>query len=127
MISHTSVTNTTKGKLPRLPFVLFKNHVLGEQYSLSVVFVGDARSQALNKAYRNKDKPTNVLSFALSKSEGEIFVNLSQIKRETKLFGRSFQNLSAFLIIHALFHLKGLRHGSRMEQQEKTARLKFKI
>jgi len=122
-----SISNKTKGKLPRLPFVLIKNAVLGEKYLLSLVIVGDALSRKLNATYRNKNKPTNVLSFSLSKNEGEIFLNLKKAKSETKEFGENYKNLVGYLFIHGLLHLKGMTHGGTMEEAERKIRRKFGI
>jgi len=70
-----NIKNTTKGKLPRLPFEHMKDEVLGKNYDLSLVFIGDKLSRKLNKLSRKKDYPTNILSFPLSKNAGEIFIN----------------------------------------------------
>jgi rRNA maturation RNase YbeY len=122
-----SINNKTKGKLPRLPFVLIKNAVLGEKYLLSLVIVGDTLSRKLNRTYRNKNKPTNVLSFELSKNEGEIFLNLKKAKSETKKFRENYKNLVGYLFIHGLLHLKGMTHGGTMEEAERKIRRKFGI
>jgi probable rRNA maturation factor len=121
------ITNETKGKLPRLPFKRLKKKILGELYVLRIVFIGDRRSRALNQTYRRRNKPTNILSFPINKKEGELYIDLKQVKRETKLFGRSLQNLTGFLVIHGMFHLKGLAHGSKMESKEKAVRALFHI
>ncbi len=122
-----SIKNTTKGKLPSLPFVNMKNEVLGKKYELSLVFIGEKLSRKLNKKYRKKDKPTNILSFPLSDNEGEIFINLSLAKKEAKKFNRDFSNFVGFLVIHGLVHLKGFAHSSRMEEKEIKIRRKFNI
>ncbi len=123
MEENITITNKTKGRLPSLPFVFIKNDVLGESYSLSIAFVGEKKSQEINKTYRGKDRPTNVLSFPLSKSEGEIILCLSLIKKESldvdKNFGKNFRDLLCFLVIHGMLHLKGMEHSSRMEREEK--------
>lgn len=121
------IRNTTKTTLPRVPFCDIKKTILGKEYVLSLVFVGDTRSRALNKTYRNKDKPTNILSFPLSDTSGEIFINLNLCKKEASKFERSFDNFIAFLFIHGLFHLKGYDHGSTMERKEKNIRTTFNI
>ncbi len=113
------IMSTTKGKLPNLPFQLMKNEVLGKKYLLSVAFIGDKRSRRLNKEYRGKDTPTDVLSFPLDDANGELFINTRAIERERKLFGLNTKNLTAFMFIHGLLHLKGHDHGSTMEREEK--------
>jgi probable rRNA maturation factor len=116
-MAKVALTNTTRGRLPRLPFDRIKNKVLGEKYELSLVFCGNERSRTLNRAYRGKDHPTNVLSFTLSKDSGEMFINLRRLK------GFSVGNL----FIHGLFHLKGLDHGATMERAEEKMRKAFGI
>lgn len=109
----TSVVSTLKNNsiIPKefknLPFEKIKNAILGKKYELSIVLVGAARIKNLNLKYRNKNKPTNVLSFEIDKNEGEIFIcpKVSQIDL-------------LFLLIHAMLHLKGLVHSSRMERYE---------
>jgi probable rRNA maturation factor len=119
------ITNTTYGKLPRLPFVDMKNAILGKKYDLSLVVVGNVGSQKLNRLYRSKNKPTNVLSFSLSKNSGEIFLNLTAARREATFYDLRFTNFVGYLFIHACLHLKGREHGSRMEQAESKFLRKF--
>lgn len=113
-----SINKTTRGRIPNLPFEYLKNKVLGKNYNLSLVFIGDKLSRKYNKEYLNKDKSTNILSFPYSSSSGEIFLNLAQTKREHSSFGFNIKKFQAFLFIHGLLHLKGLTHGSRMEKAE---------
>lgn len=122
-----SVIRKTKGKLPGLPFVNLKNAVLGKKYQLSVAFVGNKKSQKFNKKYRGKNKPTNILSFPLSKTEGEIIICLAEARKDAKNFSRTYEEFIPFLFIHGLFHLKGLAHGSIMEKREAEVRKKFGI
>lgn len=125
--SNCSITNTTKGKLPGLPFVSIKEAVLGKKYDLSVVFVSRQKIRKLNHEHRDKDKATDILSFQLSNVAGEIYINLDETKKEAKKFGRDFGNFLQFLFIHGLVHLEGFRHGSRMEARETKFRTKFGI
>jgi probable rRNA maturation factor len=110
-----------------LPFVDIKNEVLGKDYDLSLVFIGDKLSKKLNKQYRGKNKPTDVLSFPLSKTDGEIFINLRLAKKEASEFERTYSNFIGFLFIHGLIHLKGFEHSSRMESEESKIRGKFQL
>ena len=122
-----SITNTTKGKLPRLPFAQIAEAVLGPAYECSLVVVNSRKSRDLNRTYRGKDNPTNILSFPLDKQEGEIFLDLKKARADSAQFGRSCRNFIAFLFIHALFHLKGFAHGSKMEKNEAKVRRRFSI
>ena len=121
-----SVVNLTKIKklkfaLPagRQAFVDIKNDILGKDYSLSIAFVDVKQSQKINNEYRNKNKPTNILSFSLRKNEGEIIMCPGVIKKEAKNFDKTFEQFIILLVIHGMLHLKGLEHSSTMERAEK--------
>ena len=101
--------------------------VLGKDYDLSFGFVSPKKIQELNLAYRNKNEPTDILSFPLSKTEGEIYICKSESRKEAKKFDRSYENFLDFLFIHGLVHLKGYDHGSTMESIESEFRKKFGV
>lgn len=122
-----SIQNTTKAKLPHLPFVEMKEAVLGADYELSVMFVDVDHMTALNLQYRRLNKPTDILSFPISNTEGEIFINLEETKKEAVKFDREYENFLAFLFIHGLTHLKGFDHSSTMESEEEKIRKQFGI
>ena len=122
-----SLQNTTKAKLPSLAFVKMKNAVLGKDYTLSVVIIGRKEMHALNLRTRGVDKPTDILSFPLSDTEGEMFINPECSREKAKEFERSYENFIAFLFIHGLVHLKGFDHGSIMDAIEKEFQKKFHI
>ncbi len=122
-----SLMNKTKGTLPRVPFVRMKDAVLGADYGLSLVFVGDAESRKLNMKHRGKDYIPNVLSFELDETSGEIFINSAEARRQAPSFGRTPSNMIAFLYIHGLCHLKGMQHGATMERTEARFRKSFGI
>ena len=101
-----------------MEFEKVKQDILGKEYSLSIAYVSEKKSREINKKYRNIDKPTNVLSFALRKNMGELILCKSVIKKELKKFDRTFEQLLGFLVIHGMLHLKGMQHSSRMEVAE---------
>jgi len=121
------IINKTKGKIPVLPFEAVKNFAIGEDYELELIFVSEKESQEINKAHKEKDKPTNILSFPLNKNAGQIFICLPYEKKEAPDFGREYENYVMFLFIHGLVHLIGFDHGSRMESKEQKIREKFGI
>ena len=114
-----TITNKTKGKPARLPFVSIKDKILGPKYDLSISFVGSATQRKLNRTYRGKDRTTNILSFTLSKTSGEITFDLAQVKRDAPLFDMTYSQFLKYLFIHGILHLKGFEHSSTMERQEK--------
>ncbi len=104
-----------------------KKDILGKKYSLSVGFVSPEKSHEINKKYRKKDKPTNVLSFAFSPEAGELVLCKPYIKAEAKNLNKKFNDWLIFLVIHGMLHLKGMSHGSIMEEAENKylSRTKF--
>jgi probable rRNA maturation factor len=124
-----SVNYLTKKKLlgGEAVFRRIKEFVLGENYRLSLNFIGSRLSKELNRTYRGRNKATAVLSFALDKDEGEIFINRKEASAEAGKFSRRGEDFVIFLFIHSLCHLKGLRHGVKMENAEKKLREKFSV
>lgn len=86
-----------------------KDQILGKEYDLSVQFLPGSKMREINKAYRGKDYVANVLSFPLSKSEGEILLNKKYKKNK---------GYSDYLFLHSLLHLKGFGHGKKMDERE---------
>ena len=125
MQKNFSLINKTKGKIPNLPFSSIKEDILGEKYHLSLAFIGKEKIRELNNKYRNKNKSTNILSFPLSKTEGEILICPVVVKNETKKFSKTYAQLLQFLVIHGMLHLKGMEHSSRMEIAEKKYDKKY--
>jgi probable rRNA maturation factor len=102
-----------------IPFTRLKNAVLGNGFELSLVFINKTLSRKLNRTYRKKDKSADVLSFPLSKQSGEIFIDLETAQKEAPGFDMPFPKFVAYLFIHGILHLKGMRHGDTMERKEK--------
>ena len=108
-----------------IPFTRLKTTVLSRNYELSLVFIDNRFSRRLNATYRGKNKPTNVLSFPLSKTSGEIFIDLVTAQKEAKKFDMSFEKFVEYLFIHGLLHLKGTKHGGTMERRERQLMKQF--
>ena len=104
---------------------------LGEKPAVASLLVTTADEvQSLNKQYRNKDKPTNVLSFPME-SPAEIDVSLlgdivlcaPVIKQEAEQQSRSEVSHWAHMVVHGMLHLQGYDHienhdAEQMEQLE---------
>ena len=124
--SFNIVTNLTKENTPDIDVLAIKNDILGKDYKLSIVFVDSKKSKELNTTYRKKEKPANVLSFNVSENIGEIFINLTTVKVESKEFSMKPNEYITFLLIHGMLHLKGYEHSSTMESEEDFFLNKFK-
>lgn len=118
MTGTCSVINTTKSRLPRLPFEEMKNGILGNQHAVSLVFVGPARAKSVNMKWRKKSYVPNVLSFEVDQKQGEIYICPAVAAKEAPEYGHTLRQHIAYLFIHALLHLKGHDHGDTMEKAE---------
>lgn len=126
IVEHKNLTIIRKnGPLPDMPFVPIKETILGKNYNLSIVFCTPKESQERNKMYRDKDYPTNILSFPIDTNEGEIYISLATARRDAKKFEMSYQKFLHLLLVHGALHLKGHDHGSTMEELEDTYLKKF--
>lgn len=102
-------------------------------YEISVRFSDDEEVQALNRDYRGKDAPTNVLSFPMVQPDllmtlgntddgevllGDIILSFNTCFREAAAKGISLANHATHLVVHGTFHLLGYDH---MEEAEAHA------
>ncbi|MDX2073741.1 MAG: rRNA maturation RNase YbeY [Alphaproteobacteria bacterium] len=91
---------------------------------VSIVLADDALLRSLNKQYRGKDKPTNVLSFPNDEAPlGDVILAYDTIEREAREQGKKFKSHSAHLIVHGVLHLMGHDHenendAEKMEKKE---------
>lgn len=99
-------------------FKKIQREILGPTYDLSVVFLGEREMRKAMK-YRYKTiagkKTSNVLSFPLSKTSGEILICPAAAKPYT----------APYLFIHGCLHLKGRKHSDTMEREENRILNKF--
>lgn len=128
IVEHKNLTLMRKnGPIPVVPFLPIKETILGKTYNLTVIFCSPEESRLRNKTYRDKDYPTNILSFPLEKNEGEIYISLATARRDAKKFDMSYHKFLHLLFIHGVLHLKGHAHGSTMEKlEEKHLRAFFR-
>jgi rRNA maturation RNase YbeY len=104
-----------------------KDQILGKRYELSFAFIDKKEIKELNKKYRGKNEPTDILSFPYSKNSGEILIckKIANKKfKENRLLLPSYLLLATdyllFLVIHGCLHLKGFNHGDKMKTYERT-------
>lgn len=96
---------------------------LEPQSEVSIVLADDRYIQELNREYRGKDTPTDVLSFALNEGDepeiiagpaeqllGDIIISLETAKRQAEEYEHSLEREIAFLTVHGMMHLLGYDH-----------------
>lgn len=118
MTSTTLDIKRTVKDTVRLPFATMAEAALPKGYQLSLVLCGDRLAQRMNATYRKKTYRPNVLSFPLSKKEGEIFLNIRKAEREARSEGISRNERIALLFVHGCVHLAGYDHGKTMDALE---------
>jgi len=103
-----------------------KKVLIGEnkkKLGLSVALLSPAEIKELNRRYRRKNKPTDVLSFRYDDC-GEIAICLSEVRKNAARFGSSSREELAKVLIHGLLHLLGYDHekghilAERMEKRQ---------
>jgi probable rRNA maturation factor len=85
--------------------------------------VGASESRKLNRKYRAKDKPTNVLSFPYGGGSGDVVLCHPVIRKEARQQRKSLRAHYAHLVVHGVLHLRGHDHlkkrdAARMEALE---------
>jgi probable rRNA maturation factor len=70
---------------------------------ISVIFVSDARIEALHRQYMSIDGPTDVITFG----HGEIVISVETAERQAKTFASSFEHELRLYCVHGLLHLAG--------------------
>ena len=119
--------NNKKWKKYRIDFEKIANAVVGKKYQdaeVSIILTDDDEIHALNRVYRNMDKPTNVLSFELDDDIllGDIYISLDTVQREAKDAGISVQEHTAHMVVHGMFHLLGFDHLTDKEARVMEAK-----
>lgn len=82
---------------------------------IGIRIVSTEESQMLNKTYRQKDKPTNVLSFDYDEQDylGDLVICAELVASEAKAQNKSIEAHWAHLTIHGVLHLLGYDHQTR--------------
>lgn len=115
------------------------NENVEEHSEVSVTFVTNERIHEINREYRQKDAPTDVISFAMEElGEGEIeligaglprvlgdiIVSIPKAEEQAKEYGHSFERELGFLCLHGFLHLLGYDHMEKAEEERMFTRQK---
>ncbi len=124
-MDHFSLINKTRDKTPPIPFRKIKDIVLGRSYELSLALITAKEARALTRLTKKKNAASNVLAFPLGERSGEIVLCPATARLQAKSYGYAPREFLAYLFIHGLLHLKGLRHGATMEKLERRVLKRF--
>lgn len=120
-----SIINKTSGKTLDVPFEKIKDAVLGKRYDLSLALILPKEARRITLHTKQKDKASDVLSFPLSATSGEIFLCPSTIRTNARAYTRAYEKHLAHLLIHGLLHLKGFEHSDTMDDKEDRIARRF--
>ena len=94
----------------------------------NIIFVDNNEIHKINKEYRNIDKETDVISFALEDDDtypdmgfrmlGDIYISVDRIKSQALDYGHSELREMCFLAVHGLLHLLGYDHTKSLEDEK---------
>lgn len=95
--------------------------------NFDIIFVGNDYIHNLNKTYRNIDRPTDVITFALEDEDkmvngsdirilGDIFISVDKAHEQAIEYGHSFQREICFLAVHGFYHLLGYDHMTKEDE-----------
>ena len=92
---------------------------------LVVLLTDDAGVQDLNARFRDKDRPTNVLSFPAAESAfphlGDVVLGFAYCAAEAEVQGKTLSNHRSHLVVHGVLHLLGRDHEDDAEAEEMEA------
>jgi probable rRNA maturation factor len=95
---------------------------------LSVLLTDDEAIRILNRDHRQRDKPTDVLAFAMDESVpdpagilGDVVISLDTAERQADARGRPLIEEVRFLLAHGILHLVGYDHAEAAEKREMVA------
>jgi len=107
-----------------------------DNWELSVLFCDDKTIAGLNNQYRNKNEPTDILSFNLGETineggktkylPGDIVISLDALKENAEYFQTPQDEELRRLLIHGILHLDGMDHQT-LEKDEPMLELQEKI
>ena len=105
---------------------------LSDDVELSCIIVDDEKIHQINRDYRQIDRSTDVISFALEDNEqfyvegmprslGDIFISYDHAVSQAEEYGHSLKREMCFLFTHGLLHLLGYDHMQEDEEKEMFA------
>lgn len=111
---------------------------LKQNYEMSVNFVNDEKIHQINKEYRNTDRATDVISFALEESDrihidgvaeelGDLFISLDHAHAQAEEYLHSYNRELAYLAVHGFLHLLGYDHTRSQAAEDEMFGLQDKI
>lgn len=90
--------------------------IIHKQKGLEIVFLGDKEIKPINRKYKRRNAPTDVLSFELGEL-GEIIISSDTALKNSEIFHTSFEKEIVLYVIHGILHLFGYDDGTVREKK----------
>ncbi len=101
-------------------------------FYISILLTDNEKIQVVNRDFRNKDMPTDVISFAYHETEefdigpydtlGDIVISLERVEEQAKDFNHSFNREFYYVLTHGILHILGYDHIEEEDKKEMRAR-----
>ncbi|MCR6096781.1 rRNA maturation RNase YbeY [Salipaludibacillus agaradhaerens] len=123
------LTDVEKNLVADVLNTALKEENLKEESEVSVTFVTDEHIHQLNREYRDKDQPTDVLSFALNEGDedisespatnllGDVIISVPRAKVQAEEYGHDMKRELCFLAVHGFLHLIGYDHETEKDEK----------
>lgn len=108
-------------------FLPEKTSPFNDKSDINIIIVDDKKIHEINREFRKKDKPTDVISFAYLETEyvkdvfttiGDIFISIDTANKQAIEHNHSLNKEFATLTVHGLLHLFGFDHNNDEEENE---------
>lgn len=94
----------------------------------NIIIIDNPTIHKINKEYRDKDAPTDVISFALEDDKtviepdgvrilGDIYISIDKVHEQALEYGHPFKRELSFLAVHGLLHLLGYDHMEKSDEE----------
>jgi len=124
--------------------IIFLKHLFDTECGISLYLTNDGEIQKLNKKFRGKDCPTDILSwaygdndmetygaqkddFASGKLAGELIVSAERVRQQAVENGWDFETELIRLLAHGCVHLAGLDHENSTEEAREMLELEIEL
>ncbi len=115
-------------------FLKQAQRAVGLKGEVSLLLADDARLCELNRSFRRKNKPTDILSFPAAENPegivGDLAISVETAARQAAEHGHTLQEEVHVLLLHGVLHLAGMDHehdGGEMRERESELRKTLKL
>lgn len=127
------IINELPYEIPELPQLeKYVNYLVKklslEKCEFNIIFIDNTQIHQINKEYRNVDRPTDVISFAMEDNMditykdfrllGDIYISIEKCYEQALDYGHSRQREISFLTTHGILHLLGYDHMETDDERE---------